>query len=101
MKQTRAISGQGYSEEDRKTYVSAVHQSLLLAIQSLVLGMEQLSIKYENPANEKVWKQTVDVPTHTPIDSEEYSLISQLWSDSGVHNECYGRRREFDVPAVN
>jgi len=101
MKQTRAISGQGYSEEDRKSYIRAVHHNVLIAIQSLVLGMDELSIKYENPANEKVWKQIVDVSPHTPIGSEEYSLISQLWSDGGVHYKCYDRRREFSVQLID
>ena len=54
-----------HSLERRKGYVSAVHDNILMAIQSLLLGMDQLSIKYENPANDNMWRRIVDIPTHT------------------------------------
>ena len=48
----RIIHGQGYSEEDRKAYIGQVHSNVFMAIKALVLAMNQLSIKYENPANQ-------------------------------------------------
>jgi len=91
------VFGQGYSENDRRGYVGAVHNNVLTAIQCLVLGMKQLSIKYENPANENLWRQIEDSSPHTAIGSDECSLISQLWGDAGVHGECYSRRSEFNI----
>jgi len=101
MKQTRVITGKGFSKEDRRSYVRAIRHNVLIAIQSLVHGMDELSIEYENPDNEKVWKQIADVSPHTAIGSEEYSLISQLWSDGGVRYKCYGRRREFSFQLID
>jgi len=52
IKQMRIIHGQGYSEEDRKAYIGQVHSNVFMAIKALVVAMNQLSIKYENPANQ-------------------------------------------------
>jgi len=95
MKQNRIISGQGYTEEDRMEYISTIHTSVLIAVQCLVNGMSHLSIQYENPANEKASKQLADILPYTMISIEHYGLISQLWKDAGVHDNCYSRRREF------
>lgn len=48
----RIIHGAGYSEEDRKGYIGQVHSNIFMAIKALVLAMNQLSIKYENSANQ-------------------------------------------------
>ena len=52
IKQMRIIHGAGYTEEDRKGYTGQVHSNIFMAIKALVLAMNQLSIKYENSANE-------------------------------------------------
>jgi len=52
IKQMRIIHGQGYSEEDRKAYIGQVHSNVFMAIKALVVAMNQLSIKFENPANQ-------------------------------------------------
>ena len=54
IKQMRIIHGSGYSEDDRKGYIGQVHSNIFMAIKALVLAMNQLSIKYENSANEVV-----------------------------------------------
>ena len=55
IKQMRIIHGSGYSEGDRKGFIGQVHSNIFMAIKALVLAMNQLSIKYENSANEVMW----------------------------------------------
>jgi len=52
IKQMRIIHGAGYNEQDRKGFTGQVHSNIFMAIKALVLAMNQLSIKYENSANE-------------------------------------------------
>jgi len=66
IKQMRIIHGQGYSEEDRKAYIGQVHSNVFMAIKALVIAMNQLSIKYENPANQ-VGMLHVGVSTSHPL----------------------------------
>ena len=89
-----------FSEEQKKEYVKLVYKNVLEAIKELVLAMKKLSIQYENPANEEVWKQiaSIDPNLMTKLSSDHCSLIKQLWSDNGVCKQCYGRKEEFDLP---
>ncbi|XP_065886456.1 guanine nucleotide-binding protein G(q) subunit alpha-like isoform X1 [Dysidea avara] len=99
IKQMRIIHGQGYSEEDRKAYIGQVHSNVFMAIKALVLAMNQLSIKYENPANQEAWKKFADIDPNKmmEISSSDHTLILQLWRDPGISKECYSRRREFQL----
>ena len=69
IKQMRIIHGQGYSEEDRKAYIGQVHSNVFMAIKALVVAMNQLSIKFENPANQvgKTCRMSVSPFPHSSV----------------------------------
>ena len=98
-KQMRIIYGQGYSEEDRKAYIGQVHSNVFMAMKALVIAMNHLSIKYENPANQEAWKKFADIDPNKmmEISRSDHTLIEQLWRDPGVSKECYSRRKEFQL----
>ena len=76
-----------------------MYKNVFTAIKELVLAMRKLSIQYEDLANEELWERFANIdPSITELSSEYCSLIKQLWSDSGVHKECYERREEFNLP---
>ena len=94
------ISEEPFSEEDKKEYITLIYKSIFTAIKELVLAMRKYSIQYEDPSNEELWEQfaNIDANTMTEVSSDYCSLIKQLWNDSGVHKECYERRKEFNLP---
>jgi len=52
IKQMRIIHGQGYSEDDRKSFAKLVYQNIFQAMQALCRAMTNLKIPYANPKNE-------------------------------------------------
>lgn len=51
IKQMRIIHGQGYSDKDRKEFISLIFRNILLAIQILSEAMATLKIPYEDDTN--------------------------------------------------
>jgi len=99
IKQMRIIHGNGYSEEDRKTYAKLVFQNVFQGIQALCKAMKNLKIKYNNPAvNEPNAKLVLEVDHEevTTLESHYTTAISSLWADSGLQ-EAWDRRREFQI----
>ncbi len=45
----RIIHGQGYSEDDRRSYSKLVYQNIFQAIQALTRAMDMLKIQYGRP----------------------------------------------------
>ena len=52
IKQMRIIHGQGYSEDDKKTYAKLVFQNVFQGIQALCNAMVNLKLKYAKPESE-------------------------------------------------
>lgn len=51
IKQMRIIHGQGYNEEDKRSYIPLVYQNIITAMHSLTTAMESLNIPYKDPSN--------------------------------------------------
>ena len=51
IKQMRIILGQGYTEDDRRSYTRLVYQNVFLVIQALCRAMKNLNIKFEKHMN--------------------------------------------------
>ena len=52
IKQMRIIHGQGYSDDDRKSFAKLVYQNIFQAMQALCRAMNDKKIDYEHPSNE-------------------------------------------------
>lgn len=51
IKQMRIIHGQGYSDEDKRGYITLVYQNVITAMHMLTNAMDSLKIPYKDPAN--------------------------------------------------
>ncbi|XP_013772219.1 guanine nucleotide-binding protein G(q) subunit alpha-like isoform X1 [Limulus polyphemus] len=98
IKQMRIIHGQGYSDEDKKSYIKLVYQNIIMAMQSMVKAMEMLKISYKDQSNIENAEliHSVDYETVTTFDSPYVEAVSSLWADPGIQ-ECYDRRREYQL----
>ena len=47
----RIIHGQGYNDEDRRTFVKLVYQNILTSIMNMITAMNTLHIEYSNEEN--------------------------------------------------
>jgi len=48
IKQMRIIHGNGYSDDDRKSFVKLVYQNIFMAMHSLVRAMDMLHLQYKS-----------------------------------------------------
>jgi guanine nucleotide-binding protein G(q) subunit alpha len=98
IKQMRIIHGNGYSEDDKKTYAKLVFQNVFQGIQALCNAMINLKLKYEKPSNEEHSKMMLEIEPEdvTSLDEPHTSAIASLWADQGLQ-EAWDRRREFQI----
>lgn len=98
IKQMRIIHGNGYTDEDKRSFVKLVYQNIFMAMHSMIRAMDTLKIPYKNPANQDnaLKVKAVDYETVTTFDPEYIEAIIALWADSGIQ-ECYDRRREYQL----
>ncbi|PSN44826.1 Guanine nucleotide-binding protein G(q) subunit alpha [Blattella germanica] len=98
LKQMKIIHGEGYTEEERKTFVQAIYHNLCIAIQTLVKNMKRQCIGFGDSANIIRSKKFEDaVFTFKGEVSPEYiNDCTILWADPGIR-ECYERRNNFYI----
>nr|CAB3250013.1 guanine nucleotide-binding protein G(q) subunit alpha [Phallusia mammillata] len=98
IKQMRIIHGKGYTEEDRKSYITLVHQNVNMTIRTMANAMVNLGIKYEHETS----KATADKFSAFTRDDETLVMENQVtellsfWEDSGVQ-KCYLRGNEYHL----
>jgi len=46
IKQMRIIHGDGFSDEDRRGYITLIFQNIFMAMQSMIMAMDKLKISY-------------------------------------------------------
>ena len=51
IKQMRIIHGDGYNDDDKRTFIKLVYQNILTSMINMTAAMSTLHIEYENPAN--------------------------------------------------
>lgn len=98
IKQMRIIHGQGYTEDDRKSFAKLVYQNIFQAMHALCRAMNNLKIAYENPANEENARMVlaVDHESVSKLEEQYTRAIGELWKDSGIQS-AYDRRREYQL----
>lgn len=100
IKQMRIIHGQGYTEDDRKSFAKLVFQNIFQAMQALCRAMNKnnLNITYENPNNEENARMVlgVDHEVVNKLEDQYTQAIGELWKDKGIE-EAYDRRREYQL----
>ncbi|KAI1293671.1 Guanine nucleotide-binding protein subunit alpha-14 [Halotydeus destructor] len=98
VKQMRIIHGDGYSDVERKAFISIVHRNIIVSMQALVDAMETLALPFAN-SESKQFCQVIspDRPSDDyRLTLEHVVAIENLWEDASVR-QCFQRRREFQL----
>ncbi|CAD7014330.1 G protein alpha q subunit-like [Ceratitis capitata] len=97
-KQLHINYGGGFSDEARQEYKRVIYQNIFMAMQSMLVAMDELRISYEKSEHAILANNilTVNVNAVTSLDASESSAIERLWTDKGIQ-QCYDRRREYQL----
>ena len=52
IKQMRIIHGNGYSEEDKRSFIKLIYQNIFMAMNSMARAMDSIKIAYRDPSND-------------------------------------------------
>ncbi|KPP57585.1 guanine nucleotide-binding protein G(q) subunit alpha-like, partial [Scleropages formosus] len=98
IRQMRIIHGNGFSEDERRSFAKLIFQNIFTSIKSMTNAMVTLRIPYTNPENELLAKkvQEVDTLQVTQLEHCYVEAIQRLWADHGIR-QCYIRRREYQL----
>lgn len=100
VKQMKIIHGDGYSEEELKSFKSTVHSNLVACVVAVLKGMEKLNIDLQNPSNKAhasaVIKFPIPLEKGAMIPPEIGEGIKLLWQDKGF-TECVKRAYEYQL----
>ncbi|CAG0894983.1 unnamed protein product [Darwinula stevensoni] len=97
-KQMRIGLGAGYSEDDRRGFITYVYQHIFLVMQCIIRAMDLLEIPYgtRECKDKAELVKSVDRETVTAFEEPYVSVIKMLWKDTGIQ-ECYNRSREYSL----
>jgi hypothetical protein len=74
----RIIHGQGYSDEDKRGYITLVYQNVITAMHSLTRAMETLKIPYKDTSNPVSPEFISELNCTPPLMNLEQSSVSVL-----------------------
>lgn len=63
IKQMRIIHGNGYSENERKTFIKHIFENIFTSVQAMIEAMETLQVPF---TDEKNTVSTLPEPAHNP-----------------------------------
>lgn len=91
-KQMKIIHGPGFSEKERRTYVSTICNNVILSIKTLV----DQSAKYGTIANQQSKQVVSDLKEDTIIDAHLAKHILALWADASIQ-KAYDHRSLYQL----
>lgn len=95
VKQMKIIHGQGYSADERRSFIPLIYQNIIDSMSSLIRAMQQLKIDFQNPDLEPL--AVAFLASADEIDEPPFDDIKRFWDDSGLQ-VAYSRRREYQLP---
>ena len=96
LKQMKILYGEGYTLEERKTFIRQVHGNVFQGMQMLILALETLNIELAAPetcSSPVAVLRDVD-KVHTVLNVEHADAIRTLWAGRGIQ-EVWARRNEI------
>jgi hypothetical protein len=96
IKQMRIIHGDGYSEEEKQSFIRLIHLNVITAINAIVLAMENLGVDYEIEENKENATIINSNRTSESTGPEYWTAVKSLWKDPGVQ-QCFERRNEYQL----
>lgn len=100
VKQMKIIHGDGYSDEELKSYKSTVHSNVLASVGAVLKAMERFNIDLQNPSNKThasaVLKFPIPLESGAVIPPEIGEAVKSLWHDGGFQ-ECFKRAYDYQL----
>lgn len=95
-KQMIAIYGLGFPEEERKQFVTIIHNNVISSMICLCEAMTTLGYSVKSPEAEAAFKNMSNLATLDEVDSKLATDIECLWKDAGIQ-ETYADRAKFQL----
>ncbi|CAL8074530.1 unnamed protein product [Calicophoron daubneyi] len=98
LKQMKIIHVDGFSEEEKKEYVSYVRKNLRDAMLAVLGGMRMLGIEFELKENLDIAKTMIETPvTDSYLGTQKFfDDVERLWHDHGVRM-TFSRANEYQL----
>ncbi|XP_062409648.1 guanine nucleotide-binding protein subunit alpha-14-like [Sardina pilchardus] len=98
IKQMRIIHGAGYSNDDRRGFITLIYQNIFQNINALIQAMGTLKISFVDDNNIQCAQllSGVQAESMTSLEPQMIAAIKRVWADHGLQ-QCYERRREFQL----
>jgi len=97
-KQMKVINKNGYSDAEKKTFISIVHSNTIVSLKALLDAFDKLS-GVEMPADLAELKDKFNAKTEADeekLNPESGALLKQIWQHPKV-KEVFDRRSEFQL----
>ena len=85
----------GFSEDERKSYLSTIHHNILSSMQTLIAACSTLDIPLSDDIR-PVANAFEEMNPHDNLNVAHSADIKKLWQDTGI-KEAYKRRSEFQL----
>jgi len=99
VKQMKIIHGDGYNNEELKSYRPTIADNLVHSMRAVLEAMGALKINLgsqDNRVHVRAILEYTEVGKSGRLEPATSSAIKALWSDTGVQ-ECYGQRNKFQL----
>eukprot|EP00300_Choanocystis_sp_HF-7_P039813 c6134_g1_i1.p1 GENE.c6134_g1_i1~~c6134_g1_i1.p1 ORF type:complete len:351 (+),score=84.57 c6134_g1_i1:54-1106(+) len=100
LKQMRIISGSGFTDDERRTFISVINRNILENMQRLTTGCAKLGIFMDTEVKELAVILDNASPQESrssyPLQPELAVCVKKLWSSKPIQ-EAYRRRVEFQL----
>uniref|UniRef100_A0A0K0F2N3 Guanine nucleotide-binding protein G(i) subunit alpha-1 (inferred by orthology to a human protein) n=1 Tax=Strongyloides venezuelensis TaxID=75913 RepID=A0A0K0F2N3_STRVS len=98
-KQMKIIHESGYSETERRAYITVIYSNTVQSLAAIIKAMALLRISFANKTNiltGKLFLRMLEKNTTNLFNEDLVEAMSKLWADSGVQ-ECYLRSTEYQL----
>lgn len=94
-KQMKIVYVSGFSDEEKKGYISIVHNNIVSSMQQLIGGAQHLGISiHSNDAAEQIMQLNQNELSDSIL--QWVPQLKQLWNDEGI-KQAMNRSREFQL----
>jgi len=94
-KQMITIYGKGFSDSERASYVSIIHNNIVLSMKTLCKQCHTYGPVASREEKNRDWLEN-DVKEHDPITPQIAAIMANLWKDAGIR-KTYENRAHFQL----
>ena len=98
-KQMKLLYGKGFSDDDRRDWISKIHMNTICAMKDICSAVTRLGLE-QNVLDRAAFNCMLDIAERTELSPDISDAIKSLWSDPGII-EVWERRSEYQVIESN